>query len=173
MVSVEGITVFAWGPLCYIIAICIAWGSSLRYPLQIVVSLAHLYGVALYFSTNYYEEMYRGLSYSRPEPLYYWVYYIGFNAPWVVVPTSTFCSSLLNMRKLLMQGGEEVILISSIWHVRRVFRSYEKMNAQLRLNAMAANAYKTREAQNAEVTSKLIARKMKQLENLNVPKGTK
>ena len=27
-----------------------------------------------------------GISYSRPEPLYFWGYYIGFNAPWVFIP---------------------------------------------------------------------------------------
>jgi len=50
------------------------------------VSLAHLYGVALYYSTCYAEQFYRGVSYSRPETLYFWGYYVGFNAPWVVVP---------------------------------------------------------------------------------------
>lgn len=47
-----------------------------------VVCVAHLYGVTLYYATNWAE----GVSYSRPEFLYYWVYYAGFNAPWVFVP---------------------------------------------------------------------------------------
>ncbi len=77
-----------WGPLCFVTAACIAKGhSGIRYPLQIVLSTAHLYGVALYYATCYAENLYRGVSYSRPEPLYFWVYYVGFNAPWVVVPT--------------------------------------------------------------------------------------
>ena len=27
-----------------------------------------------------------GVSYSRPEALYFWGYYVGFNAPWVLIP---------------------------------------------------------------------------------------
>lgn len=46
--------------------------------------VAHLYGVALYYATNWFE----GVSYSRPEFIYFWVYYVGFNMPWAVVP---FC----------------------------------------------------------------------------------
>ncbi|ROT35929.1 hypothetical protein SODALDRAFT_328313 [Sodiomyces alkalinus F11] len=31
-----------------------------------------------------------GTVHSRPEFLYFWVYYVGFNAPWVVVPMGMF-----------------------------------------------------------------------------------
>jgi cholestenol delta-isomerase len=48
--------------------------------------VGHLYGVALYYGTCGFAEHMRGLSYSRPETLYYWGYYVGMNAPWVVVP---------------------------------------------------------------------------------------
>lgn len=75
-----------WGPLCFATAVSISRGGGLRHPLQIIVSMAHLYGVALYYSTCYVDERYRGLVYSRPEFLYFWVYYVGFNAPWVIVP---------------------------------------------------------------------------------------
>lgn len=60
--------------------------GSLRHPLQIIVSVAHLYGVALYYLTCFAEEKFNGVSYSRPETQYFWLYYVGFNAPWVVVP---------------------------------------------------------------------------------------
>lgn len=75
-----------WGPLSFATAISTARTGSLRHPLQIIVSVAHLYGVALYYSTCFAEEYYNGISYSRPEFQYFWVYYVGFNAPWVVVP---------------------------------------------------------------------------------------
>jgi cholestenol delta-isomerase len=42
--------------------------------------------VALYYGTCGFAEHMRGLSYSRPEVVYYWGYYVGMNAPWVVVP---------------------------------------------------------------------------------------
>jgi len=55
---------------------------------QTIVSVGHLYGVALYFGTCYFMERYAGVAYNRPEPLYYWVYYFGLNVLWAVVP---FC----------------------------------------------------------------------------------
>lgn len=48
--------------------------------------VGHLYGVALYYGTCGLAEHMRGISYSRPEAQYYWVYYAGMNAPWAVVP---------------------------------------------------------------------------------------
>lgn len=76
-----------WGPLSFATAVSYAHTGRLRHPLSIIVSTAHLYGVALYYSTCYAEELYKGIVYSRPEFLYFWVYYVGFNAPWVIVPT--------------------------------------------------------------------------------------
>ncbi|KAJ0108690.1 hypothetical protein J7T55_015124 [Diaporthe amygdali] len=60
MICVETITATVWGPLCFATAVSIVRGGSLRYPLQIVVNVAHLYGVALYYSTCYVNERYRG-----------------------------------------------------------------------------------------------------------------
>lgn len=37
-----------------------------------------------------------GISYSRPEVLYYWVYYAGMNAPWAVIPGCEFFFVLLS-----------------------------------------------------------------------------
>ncbi|KAF4123100.1 cholestenol Delta-isomerase [Geosmithia morbida] len=81
-VCVEMITVFVWGPLSLLVLLAILRGHDGRHPLQIIVCVAHLYGVTLYYATNWAE----GLSCSRPEFLYYWVYYAGFNSPWVFVP---------------------------------------------------------------------------------------
>ncbi|KFH43222.1 3-beta-hydroxysteroid-Delta(8),Delta(7)-isomerase-like protein [Hapsidospora chrysogenum ATCC 11550] len=81
-VCVEAITVFAWGPLSLLTLLAIIRDDPARHPSQIVICTAHLYGVALYYLTNWAE----GVSYSRPEFLYYWVYYAGMNAPWVIVP---------------------------------------------------------------------------------------
>ncbi|GJN80588.1 hypothetical protein PLIIFM63780_004115 [Purpureocillium lilacinum] len=85
-VCVETITVFAWGPLCLLTTISILVGSSSRHVNQAIICTAHLYGVALYYATNWAEQRFAGVSYSRPEFLYYWVYYVGFNMPWAVVP---------------------------------------------------------------------------------------
>ncbi|KAG6003133.1 hypothetical protein E4U21_002331 [Claviceps maximensis] len=85
-VCIEFITVFAWGPLCWLTLFAILRGSPFRHILQVIVCTAHLYGVALYYGTNWGDYRASGVSYSRPEVLYYWVYYIGLNAPWAVMP---------------------------------------------------------------------------------------
>ncbi|KAF3072821.1 3-beta-hydroxysteroid-Delta [Trichoderma lentiforme] len=85
-VCVETITVLAWGPLSLITLLCICTNHPSRHLFQIVVCVAHLYGVALYYATNWAEQRFHGVSYSRPEFLYFWIYYVGFNAPWAIVP---------------------------------------------------------------------------------------
>ncbi|KAI1378346.1 EBP-domain-containing protein [Hypoxylon crocopeplum] len=86
MLSVESITVFIWGPLCFANAVSIVRGSPARHVLRIIVCMAHLYGVALYYSTSLCETYFTGRSHSRPEFLYFWIYYVGFNLPWAVIP---------------------------------------------------------------------------------------
>lgn len=55
-----------------------------------MVCMGHLYGVVLYYSTSTAEKYFNDVAHSRPEFLYFWVYYFGFNLPWVVVPSSEF-----------------------------------------------------------------------------------
>ncbi|ATY67395.1 EBP domain [Cordyceps militaris] len=83
---IETITVFAWGPLSLCTMLAILTRSPSRHFLQVLICMAHLYGVLLYYSTNWVDYRFSGISYSRPEFLYYWVYYVGFNAPWFFVP---------------------------------------------------------------------------------------
>ncbi|GAO14081.1 uncharacterized protein UV8b_06482 [Ustilaginoidea virens] len=85
-VCVETITVFAWGPLSWTTYFAILTNSPYRHINQVIVSTAHLYGVALYYGTNWGDLHSLGVSYSRPEFQYYWVYYVGLNAPWAVIP---------------------------------------------------------------------------------------
>jgi cholestenol delta-isomerase len=75
-----------WGPLSLATAVSILANSPLRHPLQIVVCVGHLYGVVLYYSTSFAAFHFEAVAHSRPEFLYFWVYYAGFNFPWVVVP---------------------------------------------------------------------------------------
>jgi cholestenol Delta-isomerase len=58
----------------------------LRHPLQAVVSVAHVYGSLLYYATSTFAHFYGGISYSRPEALYFWGYYVFANLPWIVIP---------------------------------------------------------------------------------------
>ncbi|KAK1751714.1 Emopamil-binding protein [Echria macrotheca] len=98
VLTVETLTVYIWGPLSFLTAFIIASGSKktrkIREILQIIVSVGHLYGVALYFGTCYFAEQHTGVSYSRPEWLYYWVYYVGLNILWAIVPTVLLFSSV-------------------------------------------------------------------------------
>lgn len=63
--------------------------------MRIIVCTAHLFSVSLYYSTSLTETYFTGRSDSRPEPLYFWVYYIAFNLPWVVVPFCMYCRAHL------------------------------------------------------------------------------
>ncbi|CAN8096462.1 unnamed protein product [Discula destructiva] len=99
MLCVEAITVAVWGPLSFATALSIARTGSLRHVLQIIVSVAHLYGVALYYLTCFFQEKLNGVMYSRPEFQYFWVYFLGFNSPWVVVPTVIIAYSIRNINR--------------------------------------------------------------------------
>ncbi|WQF75478.1 Putative emopamil-binding protein [Colletotrichum destructivum] len=101
MLCVESFTVVIWGPLSWAIVVALARGSHMRHPLQIVMCVGHLYGVVLYYSTSLTELYITGVSHSRGEFLYFWVYYIGFNAPWVVVPAILLFQSVKQIKNRL------------------------------------------------------------------------
>ncbi|KAK8027607.1 ebp domain-containing protein [Apiospora marii] len=105
MLSVESITVFLWGPLSFACAASIVLDSHLRHPLQIIMCMAHLYGVALYYSTSLVETHFTGLAHSRPEFLYFWVYYVGFNLPWAIVPACNVKTLRRKLRSLETIGA--------------------------------------------------------------------
>jgi cholestenol delta-isomerase len=77
-----------WGPLSYCVAWMIATKHPLRYPLQAVVTLGQLYGLELYYATSLFDHYVNGMTYFRPEPYYFWVYYFFMNFIWVVFPGS-------------------------------------------------------------------------------------
>ncbi|KAM0284417.1 hypothetical protein ACHAQH_001993 [Verticillium albo-atrum] len=106
MICVEAITVLIWGPLSLSIAVAILSRSHLRHPLQLIMCVGHLYGVALYYSTSLTERAMVGTMHSRPEVLYFWVYYVGFNGPWVVVPLVLLRQSLGAMKAAFQALGE-------------------------------------------------------------------
>ncbi|KAI0194191.1 Emopamil binding protein-domain-containing protein [Astrocystis sublimbata] len=119
MLSVESITVFFWGPLCLANAIATARSSPSRYALRIIACVAHLYGVTLYYATSQCEFYFTGQSHSRPEFIYFWVYYVGFNLPWVVVPF--------------------FLLLDSAKSVTRAMRALDKADATLSKHRLRLN----------------------------------
>ncbi|KAK4196621.1 putative 3-beta-hydroxysteroid-Delta(8),Delta(7)-isomerase, partial [Triangularia verruculosa] len=106
MLWIETLTVLIWGPLSLLTIYFIATHqTALRHITQIVVCIAHLYGVALYYGTCHYIERYHGLQYSRPEWVYYWGYYAGMNAPWAVVPGLLLVQSVREIRRVFEAAG--------------------------------------------------------------------
>ncbi|KAB5558434.1 Emopamil binding protein-domain-containing protein [Coniochaeta sp. 2T2.1] len=97
MLCIESLTVLLWAPLCLAIVVCIIKRSPMRHPLQTIMCVGHLFGVALYYGTCFFEHQHKGISHSRPEFLYYWVYYLGLNAAWFVVPAVYLFQSSRNI----------------------------------------------------------------------------
>jgi cholestenol delta-isomerase len=85
---IEAITAFLWGPASAYIAYKTIFGAKTSSAdgqliwLKIVVSLGQLYGCVLYYATT----GLGGYVDVRPEPLFFWVYFVGCNAPWIIVP---------------------------------------------------------------------------------------
>jgi cholestenol delta-isomerase len=85
-----------WGPLSFVVAGMIATEHPLRHPLQAVVSLGQIYGDVLYYATSMFDHYLLDLTYSRPEPFYFWGYFVLMNAFWIVFPGSRCSRILLN-----------------------------------------------------------------------------
>ncbi|XP_033029766.1 3-beta-hydroxysteroid-Delta(8),Delta(7)-isomerase-like [Lacerta agilis] len=84
IVCVETVTAFVWAPLCIWTVLAFLSDQPHRFVLQLIVSLAHLYGVVLYFSTEYFE----GFSHSElGHPIYFWFYFFFLNFLWFIIPS--------------------------------------------------------------------------------------
>ena len=59
------------------------------------MSTGHVYGDALYFLTTLFDGAYAGTTYCRPEPFYFWVYFVGMNAVWLVIPGCMYLCGVL------------------------------------------------------------------------------
>ena len=78
----EAITAFIWGPLCPFITYGIFTSKPWRFTLMLIVSLGQIYGDVLYYATCYLEHF----IHSRPEPVYFWGFFVALNALWIVIP---------------------------------------------------------------------------------------
>ncbi|GJP52112.1 hypothetical protein CLOM_g11210 [Closterium sp. NIES-68] len=87
VLAVEAVTAFIEGPACFLILYAMATRRSYSSILQFAVSLGQLYGDVIYFATSFLE----GSKHCHPDPLYYWGYFIGMNAIWIVVPLAILC----------------------------------------------------------------------------------
>jgi cholestenol delta-isomerase len=53
-----------------------------------------MYGDILYYGTSMFDHYVANISYSRPEAFYFWVYFVGMNAPWIIIPGGLIWSSM-------------------------------------------------------------------------------
>ena len=81
--GVEAFTAALWGPFSFASAYWMLRGDAKQYLTQFAVSFGQAYGCVLYYLTSGFE----GFPHSRPEPLYFWGYFIGLNAFWMIIPS--------------------------------------------------------------------------------------
>ncbi|ROW11849.1 hypothetical protein VPNG_04949 [Cytospora leucostoma] len=93
VVCMETVTAVFWGPLSFACAWCIVADHPLRHPLQSIVSLGQLYGDVLYYATCTFQHALTGTEYSRPEPAYFFGYYVLLNAFWIIIPLALLLQS--------------------------------------------------------------------------------
>lgn len=99
IISMEAVTAFAVGPMCVMATFGVLQRKAWRWPLLIILSVCQIYGDVLYYGTCYLE----GFVHSRPETLYFWVYFVILNALWIVIPATVCCYSwthILNSLKV-------------------------------------------------------------------------
>ncbi|KAJ5095242.1 EBDP4 emopamil-binding protein [Penicillium argentinense] len=107
VLCMETITSVCWGPLCFACAFFIMTSHPLRHPVQAIVSLGQLYGDVIYYGTSLFDHYILGLSYSRPEPLIFWGYFVFCNTFWIVIPFVLILSSLSESKRAFVALGRD------------------------------------------------------------------
>jgi hypothetical protein len=84
------------------------------------------------------------LEFSRPEPLYFWVYFVGFNIPWFVVPIGKIPFRPSDPEEKNAANGVIVLLISSTRTISRALEALEKVDFIIKkMGAKEGNEAKT------------------------------
>ncbi|KAF2194796.1 EBDP4, emopamil-binding protein [Zopfia rhizophila CBS 207.26] len=123
VLCMETITAVCWGPLSFLTASFIATDHPLRYPFQAIVSLGQLYGDVLYYATSLFDHYLLNLSYSRPEPFYFWGYFVFMNTFWIIIPL--------------------ILLYNSVKATGRAFTALDKMDKALKAGGVNGAAKKS------------------------------
>ncbi|QSZ32650.1 hypothetical protein DSL72_002229 [Monilinia vaccinii-corymbosi] len=95
LLTIETWTAVLWGPLSYLTAIYITKNSPFRHTLQALVSTGEMYGNLLYLVTSFLDAYTTGRRHYRPEPLYFWVYFVLMNSIWLFVPGFALYDSIM------------------------------------------------------------------------------
>ncbi|KAI7866592.1 Emopamil-binding protein [Spinellus fusiger] len=90
VLALETITVCVIGPLCFLAAMSIQAERPSQYVWQLIASVLHMMSCSLYFVMDWPT----GFANCDPHPLYFWVYFVGMNSPWLVVPGLLIKNSL-------------------------------------------------------------------------------
>ncbi|KAF2770905.1 Emopamil-binding protein [Teratosphaeria nubilosa] len=101
VLCMETVTAVCWGPGCLIVAWLVVKRSGYRFPVQMVVSMGQFYGDALYYATSIFDHAVMGISYSRPEAYYYFVYFVLMNAFWILIPGYLMYQSTVEAAKAI------------------------------------------------------------------------
>lgn len=105
-----------WGPLSFMTAILIVKDSPYRHPIQALVSTGQFYGDMLYYLTSLFDDYHSGKRFYRPEPYYFWFYFVFMNAFWLVIPACEFPYSEIELDLI-----PEACLYSSIRATAKAF----------------------------------------------------
>lgn len=89
-VCMESVTAFVDGPLAFLAVYAFMSNKPYRHVVQLVLSLFQLYGDVLYFATEAKEGFTHGPLW---HPLYFWLYFVVFNAVWIIVPMACIVES--------------------------------------------------------------------------------
>ncbi|KAK9720258.1 hypothetical protein K7432_004275 [Basidiobolus ranarum] len=93
----EALTVYLIGPLCWYTSY-LTYKQTLTHHLYVVLtSTCHLITCSLYFSTSLLE----GSPECIPETQYFWIYFIGFNLPWILIPGLLIFFNLTSLNQIL------------------------------------------------------------------------
>ncbi|KAJ3009967.1 hypothetical protein HKX48_007648 [Thoreauomyces humboldtii] len=89
VVIMESVTAFVWGPLSFLTAYLIFTDSPASPIFEFLVSTGQLYGDVLYYATTLFE----GSPHCSPTTFHFWFYFVGMNAPWIVIPSGVMLSA--------------------------------------------------------------------------------
>jgi cholestenol delta-isomerase len=95
--AMEAITALVTGPLCLLLAWAIVGRSAYRWSLQIVVCTCQMYGLTWFVAHPAFsiEQV------ASSDPFLYWVIFVGFNAPWGIVPPIMMMQALRHVNGLV------------------------------------------------------------------------
>jgi len=94
--AMEAITAYLSGPLCFLLAWGIVGQKSWRWGVQIMTCTCQIYGLLWFMSHPLFLEE----RISSMDPFLYWVIFVGFNAPWGIVPPILLIQALRHVCSL-------------------------------------------------------------------------